>query len=140
MNRRWKPGLAALPGIGVSMLPKLACPACWPAYAALLGSLGLGFLISATYLFPLTVAFLILAVGALFFGARERHGYRPFVGGIVAAAGILAGKFVLESNRVMYGAVGLLVLASLWNAWPHRASRIATACSRGNSEGSQRTI
>lgn len=30
-----KQTLAALPGIGVSLLPKLMCPACWPAYAGL---------------------------------------------------------------------------------------------------------
>ncbi len=41
MNSRWKHGLLALPGVGVSILPKLACPLCWPAYAGLLSSIGL---------------------------------------------------------------------------------------------------
>lgn len=27
--------LVALPGVGVSLLPKLMCPACWPAYAGI---------------------------------------------------------------------------------------------------------
>lgn len=49
----WKHGLLSLPGVTVSLLPKLMCPACWPAYAGLLSSLGLGFLISARYLLPL---------------------------------------------------------------------------------------
>lgn len=36
MNRTWKQSLVALPGVGVSLLPKLACPLCWPAYVGLL--------------------------------------------------------------------------------------------------------
>ena len=31
--------LATLPGIAVSLLPSVTCPACWPAYAGLLSSL-----------------------------------------------------------------------------------------------------
>jgi len=100
------------------MLPKLACPACWPAYAGLLTSVGLGFLISAVYLLPLTVAFLVLALGTMVFRARERHGFRPFLLGMFAASGVLIGKFAWDSTLIMYGAVGLLVIASLWNTWP----------------------
>src|SRR5919197_938747 len=115
MSRTWKQGLVALPGVGVSLLPKLACPLCWPAYAGLLSSVGLGFLISAKYLLPLTVAFLVLALAALAFRAKNRHGYGPVVFGVVATVGILVGKFQSESTRALYGAVGLLVIASLWN-------------------------
>lgn len=119
MNRTWKQSLAAVPSIGISLLPKLACPFCWPAYAGLLSSIGLGFLISTRYLLPLTAAFLVLALGALVFRAKQRHGYGPFVLGLVAAVGVMAGKFELESNPGLYSAVGILVIASLWNAWPH---------------------
>jgi|SRR6516165_1101240 len=118
MSRPWKQGLLTLSGVGVSLLPKLACPACWPAYAGLLTSVGLGFLISTVYLFPLTAAFLALALGALAFRASKRHGYMPFLIGLLAAAGVLLGKFVRESGPMMYGGLGLLVLASLWNSWP----------------------
>ena len=123
MIRTWKRGLLALPGVSVSMLPKLACPACWPAYAGLLTSVGLGFLISAVYLLPLTAAFLVLALGAMAFRADKRRGYGPFLLGMIAASGVLLGKFVWESNATMYGAVGLLVIASLWNSWPRRDAR-----------------
>ena len=120
MSRTWKQGILALPGIGVAMLPKLACPLCWPAYAGLLSSLGLGFLISTTYLLPLTAVFLILALAALAFRASKRHGYGPFFLGIIAAVAVLLGKFLWEANAITYGAVGILVVASLWNAWPRR--------------------
>ena len=120
MNSSWKRGLTAIPGIGVSLLPKLACPLCWPAYAGLLSAVGLGFLISTKYLLPITAVFLVLAVGVLGFRANRRHGYGPFILGLIAATGVLVGKFWLSSNAAMYAAVGILVIASVWNAWPHR--------------------
>ena|SRR5437867_3652925 len=132
MSRIWKQGLLALPGVGASLLPKVACPLCWPAYAGLLSSVGLGFLISAAYLLPLTAGFLLLALAAMAFRASNRHGYGPFLLGLFAAAGVLLGKFVWESKPTMYGAVGLLVFASLWNAWPRRvtsgSAAICPAC------------
>jgi mercuric ion transport protein len=127
MSRTWKQSLVALPGVGVSLLPKLACPLCWPAYAGLLSSVGLGFLISTKYLLPLTIAFLVIALGALAFRAKNRQGYGPFVLGLIAAIGVLVGKFDWDSNPALYGAVVLLVVASLWNAWPHRVTS-ASCC------------
>jgi hypothetical protein len=128
MNRTWRQNLLTIPGIGASLLPKLACPLCWPAYAGLLGSVGLGFLISAKYLLPVTATFLALAVGALAFRAKHRHGYGPFALGIVSAAGVLIGKFAWESNPTVYATVGLLVIASVWNAWPHRIAVTSACC------------
>ena len=120
MSRVWKQGLLSLPGIGVSALPKLACPVCWPAYAGLLSSLGLGFLMSAGYLLPLTIVFLTLALAALAFRAKNRRGLGPFLIGLIAAMSVLLGKFVWESNVTIYSGVGMLVVASVWNAWPRR--------------------
>lgn len=118
MNEAWKQNIFVLPGVGLSLLPKLACPACWPAYAGLLSSVGLGFLVSTVYLLPLTVVFLVLSLAALLFRASKRRGYGPSVLGQAAAVGVLLGKFLWESDYILYGAVGLLVAASLWNAWP----------------------
>ena len=126
MNSRLKQGLLALPSVGFSMLPKLACPACWPAYAGLLSSVGLGFLISTAYLLPLTAGSLFLAVAALVFRANKRRGYGPFVLGLVAGSAVLLGKFAWESKLTMYSALGLLIVASLWNAWSLRDREAAT--------------
>jgi mercuric ion transport protein len=128
MNRTWKQSLLIAPGLGVSLLPKLACPLCWPAYAGLLSSVGLGFLISAKYLLPVTAAFLTIAVGALAFRAKSRRGYRPFVLGALAATGVVLGKFYWNSNPTIYTAISILVIASLWNAWPHRVMPAVTCC------------
>ena len=103
MSRTWKQGLLALPGVGASLLPNLACPLCWPAYAGLLSSVGLGFLISAAYLLPLTAVLLILALAAMAFRANSRHGYGPFLLGLLAATAVLLGKFRWESSPTMYG-------------------------------------
>ena len=104
-GRRLDPSQTGLPGVR-------------PAYAGLLSSVGLGFLISTAYLLPLTVVFLVLALAALAFRPNIRRGYGPFVLGLVAGTAVLLGKFVLESNLILYSALGLLVIASLWNAWP----------------------
>lgn len=112
--------LAVLPAIGFAMLPKLACPACWPVYAGLLSSVGLGFLTQTAYLFPFTVVFLIVAVGALGFRARSRHGFGPFVTGLAAALIVIIGKFQFDSDPTMYAGLALLIGASVWNTWPQQ--------------------
>ena len=116
--RTLKQGLLALPGVGVSLLPKLTCPICWPAYAGLLTSVGLGFLISERYLFAVTAGILLLSIGALAFRARIRRGYAPATLGLVAGAIVLLGKFSLESSAAIYSGLGLLIGASVWNSWP----------------------
>src|SRR2546423_10878350 len=98
----WKRSLAVVPGIGVSLLPKLMCPMCWPAYAGVVSALGLGFLISAKYLLTLTVAFLAMTAAALGFRASRRHGYGPFWLGLVAAPVILTGKFYFDAEPATY--------------------------------------
>lgn len=125
-GRSWKLNLAMLPGIGAAFLPKVACPACWPAYAGFLSSVGLGFLLDTQYLLPLTAVFLAVAVGALAYGARRRRGHLPFALGLVAAAVVLIGKFTFESDPAMYAGLTLLIGASLWNTWPRR--QLAAAC------------
>src|SRR5215471_9805489 len=86
-------GWLTAPGIGVALLPKLACPLRWPMYSAVVSSVGLEFLISAKYLMPLTMAFMILTLGALAWHAKQRRGYGPFLLGIAGAVTILIAKF-----------------------------------------------
>ena len=117
-----------MPGIGAALLPKVACPACWPAYAGFLGSLGLPFLMETAWLLPLTAVFLVIAVGVLAFRARRRRGYRPFLLGLLAAAFVMIGKFGLESDPAMYVGLALLVSASLWNSWPKPRPQPCAAC------------
>ncbi|MEO6954029.1 MAG: MerC family mercury resistance protein [Polyangia bacterium] len=124
----WRSSVAALPGIVLALLPKIACPACWPAYAGALTSLGVGFLLDVRWLFPLTAVFMLIAVFMLGFRARRRRGFAPFFLGMNAATIVLAGKFGFESDAAMYAGLGLLVAASIWNTWPSRATVACPAC------------
>lgn len=117
----WRRFAAVLPGVGASLLPKLTCPLCWPAYAGLLTTLGLGFLMSERYLFGVTAIFLIVSVSALAFRYRERRGITPALLGTAGAAVVLAGKFRFESIPAMYSGLSVLIAASLWNSWPRKS-------------------
>jgi hypothetical protein len=91
---------------------------------------------STAHLLPITTAFLLVAVAALGFRARQRRGYRPMLLGMVASAVVLFGKFSLDSSAVMY--VGLIVIntASVWNSWP-RGERQQVLCPQCAPEGKE---
>jgi hypothetical protein len=126
--------ITMLPTLGAALLPKATCPACWPAYAGFLSSIGLAFLLDTAVLAPLTGAFLAVSVFALAFRSSRRRGYGPFAVGLVAAAIVLVGKFVLESDAALYGGLAVLVAASVWNSWPVRREADARlACVHGES-------
>lgn len=97
--------LAVLPGVGLALIPKLICPACWPADAGLLGSLGLGFINYTPYLLPLTMLFMTLAVASLAYCASSRQGYKPFILGVLATAVVIDGKFFFANDLAMYGGI-----------------------------------
>lgn len=126
--RSLKRTVPALPAIGFALLPKLTCAACWPAYTALLASFGIGFIDYTPYLLPLMTVGIALTLILLAYKATMRRGYGPLVLGVVAGAAILGGKFLLDSDVALYGGIGLLVAASLWNAWPVHVTAPCQAC------------
>jgi len=113
-------GFASLPSIMVALLPKLTCPLCWPAYAALLSSVGVSFVNYTPMLLPVLAVLLLVSLVTLAYRARYRRGLGPFWLGLFASLTILIGKFVLDSDSTIYIGSGLLVGASLWNIWPRR--------------------
>lgn len=120
-KRSW---LATIPAVGVALLPRLTCPCTLPAYAGLISSVGMGFLLKTAILLPLMVVSLVLAVAALGYRA-ERRGFGPFAVGVVAAVVLMIGKFLMEpnapiSNTVVFGGITALVGVSVWNSWPTR--------------------
>jgi hypothetical protein len=138
----WRSILASLPAIGTALLPKLACPACWPAYTGLLSALGLGFINYTPYLFPLTLSFLCITVGSLWLQARRNRRYLSLLLSIPASAVMLFGKFVAGSELAMYSGVALLVVASLLARWPHGVADPAScpACAPGEAEFSTERV
>lgn len=119
-----------LPTIGIALLPKLTCPACWPAYAGLLSSLGISFIDYTPYLLPFTLAFLVISLAALGYKASSRRGFGPLLLGLVAGAIMTTGKFVYNNDATMYVGLSILIAASVWNTWPRKAaSGECSACS-----------
>lgn len=122
----WKALVAATPGFVVALLPALACPACWAAYAGVVATLGLGFLLDRAQLLALTIVLFGVAIASFTYHAKRRHGYGPAVLGSGAAALILMGKFALEASPLWYAGAILFLGAALWNAWPRRSEAAAT--------------
>ena len=118
--------LLGVPGVVFSILPFGGCPACWPVYAGVLSAVGLNFLLSREYLFPLTVVFLLVAVASLL--VKRRRGHAPFALGLTAASLVLIGKFAITSDALTYTGATLLVFASVYNAWPRRMAAPCPKC------------
>ena len=118
--------IAAFPAVAVALLPQLFCPACWPAYASILSSLGIGFINYSPFLLPLTIIFIGAALAGIFYKANSRRGYLPFILALVAATGILGSKFVFEETIYLYSSTILLLAASVWNVWPKKSAACPT--------------
>jgi hypothetical protein len=123
--------VSLMPAVGAALLPKLTCPACWPAYAALLSALGVSFFDYTPYLLPFTLVFLVVTLAILAW--RPRRGYAPLALGLFAAVIMLIGKFIFDSDVAAYAGVALLVGASAWNAWPTQATAACVNCKPVNA-------
>jgi hypothetical protein len=118
---------AAIPAIGVALLPKVVCPLCWPAYTALLGVLGLEFVDYTPYLFPFTLLFLGIVLSVLGYRARASKQRGPIILGVLASIGIVVGKFVYGFSPAIYGGITLLLIACVWDLWKGRTTQ-QSAC------------
>ena len=114
----WRSMLLAVPAILASLIPSVTCPLCGTAYAALLSTIGLGFLMSSSYLLPLTASLLAVALAALGYEAAKLGAWGPFLLCVCGSAVILVGKFALASGAATYTGVALLLTASIWNLIP----------------------
>lgn len=132
---RWQAILASFPALGVALLPKLTCPLCFPAYAAVLSALGLEFIDYTPHLLPLTAAFLAVTIIVLAFQSRRTGNFAPLLLGITASAIVLAGKFRFESDWLTAGGIVLLVAAIFLGSRAKSISAVSCpACATGGSE------
>lgn len=131
--------LAALPAIGTALLPKLTCPVCWPAYTALLGVIGLGFVDYTPYLLPMTAAFLLAVLALLWSQCRRSGHFLPFFIGAAASLTMLIGKFVLEQDVWTYGGAGLLFAAMLHASWHRKSTAFCPVCAPAGQESENRS-
>lgn len=111
---RLVPGLAA--SVGVAVLPK--CPLCLLAWAGVAGSAGFARTYEA-WLAPATVLALALTVGALAWG---RGGRGPALLAAAGAAGVLAGRFRVDSAVLVYAGLAVVAAAVAWRTLVRDAS------------------
>ena len=114
--------LTALPGIGAALLPNATCPACWPVYAGILSSLGLGFLMTGSYFYLFVGILLSISLFSLAYNAKTRRGYLPSWLGLLSAIIIIGGKYYTLSDYVFYSGAFFLIIASIWNNVPVKDS------------------
>ena len=137
---RWQAMAASFPAIGTALLPKLTCPLCFPAYAALLSAVGLEFFDYTPYLLPFTLAFLAVALGALVIQASRTGYWTALCMGAAASAVVLLGKFAFEVDWLDTAGVGLLIVAILMSMRRKTSPAVpCPACVGAGSEAKAQT-
>ncbi len=111
----WLQTLIAIPAAVLPLLPSFSCPVCVAAYAGLLSSLGLGFLLTDRVQRPLIVAFLIVSVAGVGWAARQYNKIGPLVLVLLGSAGIIAGRLIWNIPSGLYVGVVCLVAGTVWN-------------------------
>jgi len=120
--RAWG-GFAALPALGVSLLPKLTCAACWPAYSAALAAFGVGFVDYTPYLSGLLIAAILLTGIVLVRQARRQRNYLPLVVAAVGAGILLVAKIGFDHAPMTYVGAAVLTVATFWSGWSANRAR-----------------
>lgn len=121
-------GFAVLPILGVTLLPKLTCAACWPAYSAALASVGIGFFDYTPYLSGLLAVAVAITAIVLVRQARRQRRYAPLLLGAVGAGMLMVAKVGLDYATITYVGATLLALATFCSSWAAGRSNCA-ACS-----------
>lgn len=108
--------VATIPAIIIALLPKLVCPFCWPLYTGLLGSIGINFFNYTPFLFPLLIVFLILTNSGLVLVARRKKQYAPVYLGGSSSLLILTGKYLSDTDMLIYIGLTGLVMSVIWQS------------------------
>ncbi len=119
-------GVAASSAVSVltgalSLLPGFTCPACIAAYASLLSTAGLGFVLYEPVLRPVIIVTLALNLVALAWTARGHGSWAPLVVAVVGSAAVLLGRFLLDVQWLLYSGAASLIVAAAWNLWLKRS-------------------
>lgn len=130
--------VAAVPAVGASLLPTLSCPACWPAYASMLASVGLPFLAESKYLLWLNAAALLVGLAVLLRRARTSS-YRPLLVAAIASAVILIGKFGVASKPITWLGAAALLAAFVWSGLTPNCPQCVTKPLEVPSHGNQKS-
>lgn len=123
-----------VPAVGFSLLPTIACPACLPAFASVLGAAGLTFIAEPRYLLWLNLAALVGALALLARGER-RWISGPLALAAAGATAVMLGKFVWINSSIWWSGLAVFMLGSIWSGmWRRRSNNVCTDCESGLKE------
>lgn len=106
--------------IVLALAPK--CPICFLAYFGIFGVATSFASVYRVWLPPLTVVWLVLTIGTLFFRPGAQHRYGPGLLGIFGGFAVLVGRFVVDYRALVYGGIAALLAAVVWRTWSRRLS------------------
>ena len=123
-----------VPAVGFSLVPTIACPACLPALASVLGAAGLSFVAERRYLLWLNLAALVIALALLARGER-RWVPVPLALAAAGATAVMLGKFVWSNSWIWWGGLAVFMLGSIWSGiWRRRSHKVCIDCGSGVKE------
>lgn len=139
---RWLAVLGAVPAAVLGFFPAAVCPACYPALAGLLSSVGLG-ASGGDAVRPITLLLLAVAVAGLAWSARKTKRWLPVALGSLGALAMYAGSYWAASVPLKWSGIAALIGASIWNVLPAKraggtAGASCPACKTdkgGNDDG-----
>ncbi len=114
-SARWWRELAVVPAAILSLLPSASCPVCLAAYAAVLSSLGLGFLFKDEVQRPLIVLFLAISVASIAWAARSYRRSGPLLAVAAGTVAIVAGRIAGDFPWAVYAGIPCVIVAAAWN-------------------------
>ena len=104
----------------LAVLPSFSCPACIAAYAGLLSSAGLGFVLYEPVLQPMISVVLLTNLAALVWTARSHRSLGPLIIAAAGTLGVAGGRLFADVPLALYAGAGALFVAAAWNLWLKR--------------------
>ena len=104
------------------------CPACIPALAVFLPTIGLGFLANLIVSRVLLLALLGIAIFALHLSSAVHRRQLPFILGLASALAMIAGRSVFLYPWLINGSAAGMIVAAVLDYWYRRSSSSVGTC------------
>ena len=111
----WLQTLIAIPAAVLPLLPSFSCPVCVAAYAGLLSSLGLGFVLTDRVQRPLIVLFLTIALASVAWATSQHKKFGPLMLVLSGSLVIVLARLVWSIPWALYVGASCLVAGAVWN-------------------------